>query len=445
MPHPIVCQDERLRQYLQSFQALFSRPQYKHFVTVLMALLLSLEGYTLSHLKHTISGRKSLSSLSRFFSSSPWNHQLVIQYNYNRFCRMMQPRIEQACQIMLAKQQKKRGRRSTPLVIGYLIGDDSTMFKAKGMKMQGLGKHYSTTHEKPVTGHSLVQCLYTALGRSCPLEPLLYQQKKTAEKEDIPFISKIDLMIQQIQNFIPPSGTITHILLDSWYSAKKIWKAARDRGFHITTGLRCNRSLRIPCENDPKGWKWQKLSDYVASLPKSSYQLCSKPRNPEQKVWVHVIDTRVKKLYRCKLVIVRKDLDDPVSKARFWASSDLSADVQMLLTHISMRWEIEVFFSDAKELLGIDQYQLMTTIALLRYWSICWITFSFLEEIRYELKQQKYQKVGENQEEYPCQLATLGQARKEVQKTHQKLFLKWVYQQAFSGVPVDDLFVSLVA
>src|SRR2546423_6197855 len=212
MPHPIVCQDERLRQYLQSFQALFSRPQYEHFVTVLMALLLSLEGYTLSHLKHTIAGIKRLSSLSRFLSSSPWNNQLVIQYNYTRFCRIMQSRIEQECQIMLAKQQNKRGRRSTPLVTGYLIGDDSTMLKAKGMKMQGLGKHYSTTHEESVTGHSLVQCLYTVLGRSCPLEPLLYQPKKTAEKEDIPFMSKIDLMIQQIQNFTPPSGTITHIL-----------------------------------------------------------------------------------------------------------------------------------------------------------------------------------------------------------------------------------------
>jgi hypothetical protein len=95
MPHPIVCQDERLLQYLQSFQALFSRPQYAHFVTVLMALLLSLEGYTLSHLKHAISDIKSLSSLSHFLSSSSWNYQLVMQYNYTRFYRIMQPRIEQ--------------------------------------------------------------------------------------------------------------------------------------------------------------------------------------------------------------------------------------------------------------------------------------------------------------------------------------------------------------
>jgi hypothetical protein len=319
------------------------------------------------------------------------------------------------------------------------------MLKAKGVKMQGLGKHYSTTHEKPVIGHSLVQCLSTVLGRCCPLEPLLYQQKKTVEKEDISFMSKIDLIIQQIQNFTPPSGTMTHILLDSWYSAKKIWKAARDRGFQITTGLRCNRSLRVPCDNDPKGWKWQKLSDYAASLSESMYQLCSNPRNPEKKVWVHVVDTRVRKLYRCKLIIIRQNIDDPLSEVRYWASSDLAADVQTLLGHISTRWEIEIFFGDTKELLGIDQYQLMTTTALLRYWTVCWIAFSFLEEIRDELKQQKHQKEGENQENRKDHPVTLGQARKEVQKTHQKLFLEWIYQQAFSGTPVEELFASLVA
>src|SRR5436190_2528543 len=445
MLHPIVCQDERLRQYLPSFQALFSRPQYEHFVTVLMSLLLSLEGYTLSHMKHTIAGIKSLASLSRFFVKSPWSHQLIIRYNYYRFCRIMQQRIEQACQVMLKKQSKRRGRRFPPLVTGYLIGDDSTMFKPKSRKMQGLGKHYSPTHEKPVTGHSLVQCLYSVLGRFCPLEPLLYQQEKTVGKEDIPFMSKIDLMIQQIQNFTPPPETITHILLDSWYSAKKIWKVARNRGFQITTGLRCNRSLRVPCENDPQGWRWQKLSDYVASLPESAYQLCSNPRNPEKKIWVHVVDTRVKKLYRCKLVIVRQNLDDPLSEVRYWASSDLAADVQTLLRHISTRWDIETFFGDTKELLGIDQYQLMTTTALLRYWTICWIAFSFLEEIRDELKRQKHQEEEVNQEECKNHPVTLGQARKEVQKTHQKWFLEWIYQHAFSGTPVEELFASLVA
>lgn len=436
MPHPIVCQDERLRQYLQSFSAFFSRPQYEHFVTVLMALLLGKEGYTLTHLRDAIAGTKSLSSLSRFLGEAPWNYQLVIQSNFSRFCRAMQKKIEHERQILHDLQPKKRGKRIIPFVTGYLIGDDSTMSKPKGRKMQGIGKHYSTTQGKPVIGHSLVQCLYTILGRSCPLEPLVYRQEETAKKEGVPFTSKIDIMIQQMRNFTPPPGTVTHVLLDSWYSAKKIWKAARELGFHITTGLRCNRFLRVPCGDEGGGWKWQKLSDYVASLTESAYHQCSTPSNPEKKVWVHVIDTRIRKLYRCKLIIIRQNLKDPLSEARYWASSDLAADVQTLLEHISVRWQIEVFFGDTKELLGIDQYQILTTTALLRYWTLCWIAFSFLEEIRDDLKRQK---------EVKQQHATLGQARKEVQRRHYKLFLEWVYQKAFSGTPVGELFAFLVA
>lgn len=447
MPHPIACQDERLRQYLESFRTLFSRPQYEHFVTVLLGLLLSEAGQTLSHLHRAVSGKKSLSSLSRFLSGSPWSHHSLIQHNFARFCREMQPKIDKERQERLEQRKKPRqgGKRPMPFVTGYLIGDDSTMFKPKGVKMQGIGKHHSTTHKTQITGHSLVQCLYTIGDRSCPLEPLLYCQKKTAEKEGVPFLSKIDLMIQHIQNFTPPAGTVTHVLLDSWYNGKRLWKTALDRGFQITTGIRCNRWLRVSCEitpDTPKGWKWQRLDDYASSLPESAYQECSSPRDPKKKVWAHVVGTRVRKLYRCQILIIRKNLKDPISAARFWVTSDLKTDAQTCLNVISIRWEIEVFFADTKDLLGIDQYQLMMTTALLRYWTICWIAFSFLEGIRYELR---HQKEVENQEGYKYQPATLGQARKEVQKSHQKLFLEWVYQHALSGTPVEDLFASLVA
>ena len=124
------------------------------------------------------------------------------------------------------------------------------------------------------------------------------------------------------------------------------------------------------------------------------------------------------------------------------------------------RFDIETFFEDMKELLGIDQYQVMTTTALLRYWTLCWIAFSFLEQIREELKrkelleeqrdhqvemEEEYEidKIGhENQEKFH---ETLGQARRKTQEIHQKLFLEWVYHHALSGTPVQDLHALLVA
>src|SRR5437763_13312505 len=97
--------------------------------------------------------------------------------------------------------------------------------------MQGIGKHHSTTEGKRVPGHSLVESLYVLLGRRCPLAPQLYRRQKVCEVEAVPFQSKIQLMETTIRTFEPLAATVTHVLLDSWYSAKCLWRAAREREF----------------------------------------------------------------------------------------------------------------------------------------------------------------------------------------------------------------------
>ena len=225
--------------------------------------------------------------------------------------------------------------------------------------------HHSTTQDKRVPGHSLVESLYVLLGQRCPLAPQLYRQQAVCKAEGVPFASKIDLMETVIRTFEPVAGTVTHILLDTWYSAKRLWRAARERGFLITSGLKSNRWLRVEDPSAPQGWRWQRLSDYTAQLSASDYIQLKWPKGDDD-VYVHVVTTRVRKLYSCQVVIVRLSLDAPVSQARYWASSDLEASPQMLLAHIAARWDIEVLFADGKEELGLDQYQLMSATALVR-------------------------------------------------------------------------------
>jgi hypothetical protein len=123
-----------------------------------------------------------------------------------------------------------------------------------------------------------------------------------------------------IRTFEPVAGTVTHILLDSWYCAKCLWRAARERGFLITTGRKCNRGHRVADEAAPQGWRWQKLSDYVAGLTEQDYVPMLWPRGGKS-VDAHVVTTSVRKLYRCQVVIVRQSLEAPLSQARFWARS----------------------------------------------------------------------------------------------------------------------------
>jgi hypothetical protein len=151
--------------------------------------------------------------------------------------------------------------------------------------------------------------------------------------EGVAFSSKIALMEHFIRTFEPVAGTQTHVLLDTWYSAKDLWRAARERGFLITTGLKSNRWLRVEDPTAPQGWSWQQLSDYTAKLGASDYVRLKWPKGDDE-VYVHVLTTRVRKLYRCQVVIVRQSLEAPLSQARSWASSDLEAEAPLSLVHV---------------------------------------------------------------------------------------------------------------
>src|SRR5712691_8182914 len=266
MPVPIICLDDELCHFMEGYRPLMSQPQYQYFVIVLLGLMLCEGRRTLVGLVEQVAESTSVSGLSRFLGQAPWNPQAVGQQWLKDFRTKMQPVVEAEHARQRTMQPKRRGRPKQPLVTGYLIGDDSTMHKPKGKKMEGLGQHHSTTAERRLPGHSMVEGLYVLLGQRCPLVPQLYRQQAVCEQEGVPFQSKIALMEATIRTFEPVAGTLTHVLLDSWYSAKCHGLAARERDFVITTGIKSNRWLAIADPTAPQGLRWQRLSDSTAQL-----------------------------------------------------------------------------------------------------------------------------------------------------------------------------------
>lgn len=433
MRMPIICLDARFGQYLLRFRHCFSKPQYKYFVTILLGLMLCQGSSTLSGVIGQVEGQVTLSGTSRFLSGAPWSAEQVSRTWFSHFSSEMAPLVQAEHARRRAKRPKRRGRPKATVVTGYLIGDDSVMQKVRGQKMGGLGYHYSSTAEKTVKGHCLVQALYVLLGRRCPLAAQMYRTKAVCAQEGVPFQSKVDLMKTMIMDFVPVPGAQTHVLLDSWYTAKKIWKAARERGFLITSGLKCNRQLPIDDPDSPKGWSWQRLDAYAAQLSDADFTWVRWPSGSDKERWVyaHVVSTRVKKLYRCQVILVRETLD---GKTRYWASSDLDADLETLLQHIAARWDIEVLFADAKELLGIDQYQIMSAHAIQRYWTLTMVAYCFLDQERVRLQQATQQH------------ATIGDAWRHTQHVHWRRFIDWIHQSiTTSGTIPSQLYERLAA
>ncbi len=280
-------------------------------------------------------------------------------------------------------------------------------------------------------GHSLFQGVYRVEGRQYPLDPQMYIQKAVCEREQRTFRSKVDLSLQAVENFEPLPDTHTHVLVDSWYLNKRLWKAVRQRQWDLTGGLKANHKLRVL---DPLtgGWMWLRLDDFAEGLSAEPFEPVLWPSQAgDQRVWAYLIRTRIKKLGACQVLIVRPTADAPVSQTRFYITTRLEDTLEQVVETVAKRWTVETLFEDFKELMGSDQYQLRSAEAIRRFWALGLCLYQFLDSLRRRLERI-----------HPRHL-TLGETLAWLRHRHTDLALDWIYLLVARGVPFQQVQAQL--
>lgn len=432
MPKPIICLAAALSQYAQQFSSCFSKRQFQYFVTILLALIECQDQRTLSALLRTASPKRSLSGLSRFMGRWHWSPQALALVWLAHFRQRLAPLVQAEHTRQLTIRPSRRGRPAQTVVTGFLSLDDSVHGKPRGKKMAGLGKHYSNCEKRLVTGHCLFGAVYEVLAQRCPLLPRLYCQKAVCEKEGRPFLSKVELAVQTILEFEPASQTCTHVLVDSWYHCGKVRKATRQKGYDLSGALKANRKIRVVGADGQS--EWLALNRYAASLTTQDWQLLQWPTlRGGEPIYVHTIRTRVSKLGATLVILTKPELEGSLSQIRYWGSTLLEAQAQTVLDCLAKRWAVEVFFEDAKDLLGSDHYQLMRVEAIERFWALIALVGSFLDEQRASLVAKD------------AQAHSWGEGRSQIQSEHRLNLLKWLQQQFEEGQSAQALNSYLAA
>jgi hypothetical protein len=262
--------------------------------------------------------------------------------------------------------------------------------------------------------------VYVVADYQFPLTPRLYCQKALCEPLERPFRSKVDLSIEIVETFEPLAHTHTHVLIDSWYLNKKLWKATKLRGWDLTGGLKSNRRVRIV---DSQGVvSWPMISEYAASLSSEDFQAVNWPNQADgQVVYAHLLHTQVKRLGACQVLIVREKQADPNATTRFFATSRLKDALEQVVTAVSKRWTVETLFADFKELMGSDQYQLHSAEAIERFWALAFCLYQFLDSLRHRLERLENRHIS------------LGEARAGLIDRHKTQQLDWICSQAIRG------------
>jgi hypothetical protein len=422
MAQPIIIQEGIFCKYLTALQGAMRPSQWKYFVTVQMGLVHCQASRTLSGILRSVATWVTVWQLSRFLVSPRWTTEKLAEERYRVYTAEVQPLVAAAHAEQRRQRVKRRGRYRATVVTGYLILDDSTHVKRYAQKMGGQGQHYSSIDKCTMPGHSLFQGLYLVEGRQYPLDPQMYIQKAVCEADQRPFCSKVDLALEVVTTFSPLPETQTHVLVDSWYVSKRMWKTVKQRHWDLTGGLKRNRKLRIVNAEGIR--EWMRIDDFADELSAKQFQAVAWPsQEGERTVYAHLQRTHIKKLGVCQILVVKPSADAPVEQARFFVTTRLPDTLEQVVHAVALRWAVETLFSDFKELMGSDHYQLRSAEAIRRFWALGLCLYQFLDGLRHRLQRLQQQHV------------TLGETLHWLREQQHQRMIDWVCSLSAKGVP----------
>ncbi|WP_159888006.1 hypothetical protein [Paenibacillus puerhi] len=144
--------------------------------------------------------------------------------------------------------------------------------------------------------------------------------------------------------------------------------------------------------------------------------------------WVYAYEGPVSEIENVRLLLSWKDDYAALSKPQVCLlCTDLSLDFVTIQRYYHVRWNIETGYRYFKELLGFDQYQLLSFTGIQRFWAIQFLTQNFLE-----FQRQEWMKDGGAD-------LTLGDVVRRIREEFFGQIIVYVYQQALEKKPLLDI------
>ena len=370
---------------LEEFRPCFSKPQFRNFSTYTLGLIACEGKKNIDTINRCFLNAKDQSSLNRFLTQSPWN---------------------------LQKLEEKRLSMSRCLPVeegstGYLLVDD-TINRKTGKHMEEAGYHFDSAQGKAVWGHDIVTTHYVNGETEYPVRLSLYVKKKTCQKEQRVFKTKIQLAIGQIEAFMPPAGTNVVVAFDSWFFCRQIVEAVAAKGWDWVTQAESNR---LVCLNGEEANVTALASGLLEKQFKTvkvkgeEFSLCG------FEVWMSKVGS-------VKLVVAKEKEEDGF---HFYVSNRLDWSAKQVLLAYKVRQSIDVFYRDAKQNLGLEAYQMRRGRGAIIHWHLAFNAYTLLALLRRSacLDSRLLRR---------C-LATLGDVCRYVKDQCFRRLVDWIYQK----------------
>lgn len=358
MTIPILEIPKDIKSLCSQYRENFSTPQFKNFERFITGLIVN-DQADIQALSSSFNLGKHYDSLHHFLSESSWDIEEVFRTS-----------------ILMIKHLPDTSRSFSDK--GYLLIDD-TLIEKFGKFMEATGKLYDHNDGRFLDyAHCLVALIYVdCRGNRYPLRFDLYRTEEDCKKSTEKFRTKIviakELVSYAIQNGVPFQG----VIFDSWYFSKELADFIEKQGKDWFSIAKSNRLARVGGKNTP-------LSEYAKTVPKRGLEKITVDANSYR---YHSLKASMPSLERGRetiriVVSYEYDHNQKLKGPVFLVSNRKDWRVERILRTYTMRWSIETYFRDAKQYLGLGDYQVRGLQGTRSHWCLVFTSAVVLELIR---------------------------------------------------------------
>jgi hypothetical protein len=401
---PVLHHAPVVRRYARNFKHVFANePEYEHCKNYLTGLFVA-ERKNYSQMAACLVKSADATNISRFMSSELWSGA---EFNDRRV------------ELIYDRSQKIDAPQRGALLI------DDTLDEHVGTLMEHIARHYDHCEgsyklaQNPVTSHYL-------RGRvSFPVETRSYRNydevtnweahfrqhfpevelpkprkernklKQKYEKrllvadpefaaKHAAFETKLKLAGQLVDDAIARGLSFELVLFDAWYLAPELIAVIERHQKGWISILKKNRKLQTAGlkiqDAEGKHLSWTeseiKVQDLVPLIPKTAYHPVK--INDQTTYYATTFTARIETLGKVRIVI---SFADPTCEGQYavLVTRQMNWEAKRILKAYCGRFQVEVFYKDAKQHLGFSDYQCRTAPARQKHWYLVFAAYSLLK------------------------------------------------------------------
>jgi hypothetical protein len=314
-------------------------------------------------------------------------------------------------------------RQTTPRKGFSLIIDDSGHPKS-GFATAGVGRQYIGQLGKTDRGVVMVTThLYDGV-RSLPLDLALYQPASRFEqgKQAPEFIKKPELALQLIDQCLKRKWHPGVVVLDAGYGNNTPLLQQLDcRHLRYLASIAHNRV--VYCQQDGASVK-RRVDEVVRTLSPEAFTAVELPLDKPRTVWVTLVEVKVPRLEGKRWLAIQMSTAtlEPTTEVDYFFTNHEQATPEWVgLTYSTRNW-VEVFYREAKNWLGLTEYQGRDALSLKRHWILVFTAYTFI---------LWHQLTGGLRRRWSTRaLETFGQAFEAFRTAVEFRFVRWLFNHA---------------